>query len=351
MGHDPDTGIYNPYKTQTDKNTHTPWLAETTPVDVDLDGLTEYAKHMADANKDLSAKQGHLQHLTSMPQDAWTGATLGEASFVRSQMLANASEFSSYVRVLGQTLMNIGSAAQTVADIYNSADGLSAASLNDVLFAFGDPNASRPKGLPKQIGQTYDQAVAEAAAKNGTPADSPLWSTPTEQAISPYQTAATSFGPNGERRVVTTSTPPGGGTYVTTVVYAADGKVLSSSYTRTTYSYDSSTRTGTQTVESYSGDKPTGTSVTKTTTDASGNLTKQTTTNSDGEGNTTGTRTETVDEKTGEQTEVTTSVNVDDKGKPHEHETDRVTIGKETPGQQTVEKPIDSQYQPGYQGG
>jgi hypothetical protein len=282
-----------------------------------------------------------------MPQDAWTGATLGEASFVRSQMLANASEFSSYVRVLGQTLMNIGSAAQTVADIYNSADGLSAASLNDVLFAFGDPNASRPKGLPKQIGQTYDQAVADAAAKSGTPADSPLWQEPTERTISPYQKEAVSVGPNGETRVVTTSTPPGSGTIVTTVVYAADGKVLSSTSSRTSYSYDYSTRTGTQTVQSYSGDKLTGTSVTRTTTDTSGNLTNQTTTNSDGKGNTTGSRTETVNQETGEQTETTTSVNE----KHESHETDRVTIGKETAGQQTVEKPIDSQYQPGYQGG
>jgi len=338
MGHDPDTGIYNPYKAQTDKNTHTPWLAETTPVDVDLDGLAEYAKHMADANKDLSAKQGHLLHLTEMPFHAWTGLSLGEAEFVKSQMLANASEFSSYVRVLGQTLMNIGSAAQTVADIYNSADGLSAASLNDVLFAFGDPDATRPKGLPKQIGQTYDQAVAEAAAKNGTPADSPLWQTPTERTISQYQKEAVSIGPNGERRVVTTTTPPGGGTIVSTVVYGADGKVLSSSSTRTYYSYDYGSRTGTQTVESYSGDKLTGTSVTRTTTDAHGNLTNQTTTSTDGKGNTTGTRTETVDEKTGEQTEVSTSVN--DKGQSHE--TDRVTIGKQTPGQQTVEGSIDA---------
>jgi uncharacterized protein YukE len=342
MGHEPDSGVDNPYKTQTEKNTHTPWLADTMPVDVDLDGLAEYAKHMADASKDLASRQGHLQHLMSMPQDAWKGLTLGEATFVRSQMVANASEFTAYLAVLGQTLMNIGSAAQTVADIYSSTDGVSAASLNDVLFAFGDPKATRPDGLPKGIGQTYDQAVAEAAAKTGTPPSSALWQTPTERVISGIQTEQTSLGPNGERRVVTTTTPPGGPTIVTSVVYSADGKVLSSTTTRTSSSYDTATRTNTETVVSYSGDTQTGTSVKKTTTDASGNVSHETTTNFDGAGHTTGTRTEDVNQQTGEQTEVTTSVD----GKGKSHETDHVTIGKATPGQETVEKPIDAEYQP-----
>jgi len=343
MGHDPDSGDSNPYAAETKKNTtDATWLADTMPVDVNLDGLREYAKHMSDANKDLGSRQGHLQHLMSMPQAAWDGATLGEAAYTRSQMMANAGEFTAYLAVLGQTLMNIGSAAQTVADIYNTADGMSAASLNDVLFAFGDSGSTRPDGLPKEIGQTYDQAVATANAQTATPPDSALWGKPTEHVISQYQTVQVSYGPGGQRREVTTTNPPGGGTILTSIVYSADGKVLSTTSTRSSYNFNYANNTATKTVESYSGETLTGKAVTNTTYGSSGEVTNETTTNTDGKGQATGTRSESIDPETGEQVEVTTKV--DDKNQSHE--TDRVTIGEATPGEQGVQDPIDKPYYP-----
>jgi uncharacterized protein YukE len=346
MSRDSDPGVYNPYGQQTYENTTEPWLSDTTPVDVDLDGLQEYAKHMSDARTNLMSQQAHLSHLMSTPMQAWNGNTLGEAAYTRSQMLANASEFTSYLAVLGATLMNIGSAAQTVADIYNSADGTSAASLSDVLFAFGDPTVDRPSSLPKGIGKTYDDAVREQQAKatEAPPADDSQWHPPVQTVNSPYETVLVSYSSTGQRReVTTTSSPYGGPVVVTSVTYDAKGKAISTTSTRTSYSYDYANGVSTKTVESYTGDKLTGKAVTDTTYNGTtGEAAKTATTNTDGAGKSTGGRVETVDPKTGEQVTVTTSTDKD--GKPVE--TDRVAVGKATPGQLSVEAPLADQYDP-----
>lgn len=340
-----DSDLAGPYQHETDQNTHAPWLAGTdgTKVDVDISGLRAYAGKMSDAASDLAGRSAHLTHLMSMPQDAWSGATLGEAAFVRSQLMANASELTTYLSVLRQTLMNIGSAAQTVADIYHTADGTSAADLNDVLFAFGDPTVRRPAGLPRSIGQTYDQAVASDNAATATPGSSGLWGPPTRSAPNQFETVETSVGPGGQIRTVTTSTSPeGGSVLVTTVVTGANGKVLSRSSTQTTSSFDSSTNTNTKTVTSYTGDQVTGTTRTATTYGKDGTVTAETTTQTAADGKPTGTRSTTVDPTTHETTEVTTSV--DDKGQSHE--TDHVVIGEATPGGQSVPDPLSTQYDP-----
>jgi hypothetical protein len=349
MSRDPDQGVTNPYGDQTAQNTDPSWLAGTTPVDVDLDGLREYAKHLSDASMDLSSQQGHLMHLLSMPNDAWSGRSLGEAEFVRSQMMANASELTSYLAVLGLSLMNIGNAAQTVADIYHSADGMSAASMNDVLFAFGVSGADRPDGLPKKIGQTYEQAVTAGAAGTATAPQSGLWGTPTTTILSQYETRQKSIGPGGQTREISTTTSPWGGPVVeTTVVRSADGKVLSTTSSRTYNSYNYATKTSTETVESYTGDQLTGKAVTATTHGSDGSVSQEATTNYDGTKNKDGTdhvsgkRDESVDQTTKVQTETTSSVDKDNKS----HETDRVVIGAATPGQTTVTPPISTEYDP-----
>jgi uncharacterized protein YukE len=345
MMRDSDPSVNNPYSDQTYKNTTVEWVSDSTPVDVDLEGLRQYAKKMSSASANLMSQQGHLSHLMQMPLQAWEGSTLGEAEFVRQQMMANASELFSYLGVLGVTLMNIGNAAQTVADIYDSADGTSAASLNDVLFAFGDPTVRRPANLPKNLGETYDQRVLaeQEKAKNPPPVDESQWQAPTQRIISPYETVMTSNGPNGQRReVATTASPYGGPVVVTTTVYNAKGKVTSETSTRTYESYDYTKNVATQTVETYTGQKLNGKSVTETHySTTTGEVVKTTTTNSDADGKATGGRAETTDQKTGEQTEDTTAVK---KGKTVV--TDEVVVGKATPGGQTIEPSIAQAYDP-----
>lgn len=335
-----DPNVPNPYYTQTEQNESTPWLSGATPVDVDLSGLQEYAKQMANAREDLMTRQSHLSHLSSMPMEAWTGQTLGEAAFTRSQMMANASELSHYVGVLGMSLFNLGCAAQTIADIFNSTDGLSAASLNDVLFAFGDPKAGRPSGLPKNLGQTYNDAVIAATMSPTLPADSPLWSEPERTSSNPYETVMTSTMPDGQRReIVTTTMPYGyGPTVVTTNTYDAKGKLVGSTSTRTSYHYDSASGTSTETVAAYTGKTLNGQTVTATTYGGDGKVDVKTVTNTDGKGNPTGASSLTVDEL-GQQTEVTTSTRDGET-----HETDRVVVGAATEGPEGYPEPISTKY-------
>jgi hypothetical protein len=277
-----------------------------------------------------------------MPMEAWEGQVLGEAAFIRAQLTGNASELTTYLGQLGQTLFNIGSAAQTVAEIYDAADATSAAELSDaVLFAFGDKSVPRPEGVPPNIGQTYSEALRSGdSAAVATPVDSAEWGSPQETVVSPYQTAQVSTAPNGQtREIMTTTLPGGGGTIVATTVYAANGTVLSSSRTRTTTTFRGNTQT--QRVESYQGDDLTGTTTT-TTTYTGGDVTDRTTTSTAPDGSVTGVRTQETDTTTGEQIETTTSVDEDG----HERVTDRVVIGRETEGQRTVQDPIADRFDP-----
>jgi len=340
MGAERDPHDSNPYAAQTSQNRQAPWVGGGTPVDVDLDGLREYAKHMLDQQMDLASRTSHLTHLHDMPYEAWDGQVLGEAAFVRQQLAGNASELSTYLTYLGRTLFNIGCAAQTVADIYNSADGTSAAELSDVMFAFGDKSVPRPDGLPPGIGQTYSEALMAEDPSVATPATSAEWRAPEETVVSPYQTSQVSEGPNGQtREIVTTNVPGSGMTVVTTTVYGRDGTVLSTSSTRTTSTFTGNVQT-TQ-VESSAGGRPSGSSTT-TTTYAGGDVTSRQTENFGPDGKPTGSRTETTNRETGEQTETTTSV--DENGKPHV--TDRVVVGRETEGQRAVPDPIAAEYDP-----
>ncbi|GAA4599518.1 hypothetical protein BJY16_003106 [Actinoplanes octamycinicus] len=278
-------GETNPYPKETYENTHAPWLSETTPVDVDLDGLREYADLMGKQQTELNHETSHIAHLHDTPSKAWTNQVLGEAAAIRQQLQNNASELSAYLSQLGQSFFNIGSAAQTIADIYADGDATSAASMNDVLFAFGDKSVPRPDGLPKEIGQTYIEAMVEQSAKNpaGTPgATSPEWTNPTVTTMSPYQQLTTSKGPNGQRmEKVVTSVPGSGVTIETTTIYNAKNEVLSTQSVRTVTSYNDKTHTLDKQVESSTNGTVTGHSKTSTTYDNTGKVTAETTVNSD----------------------------------------------------------------------
>jgi hypothetical protein len=328
MGHEP--GEAAPYSSETYANTHAPWVSGD-PLKVDVAGLRDYAKDMLDQQLDLAGRTAHLKELFSMPVEAWNGMVLGEASFLRAQLLGNASELSAYLGNLGQTLFNVGSAAQTIADIYGNGDAIGAADLNDVLFAFGDKNVPRPSGLPEGIGQTYDEALRSGAAGVTPPAEtSAEWGPATTTVMSPYQTTMTAKNPvTGQTREVVTMNIPGTGTtVVTTTIYNSKGDVVSTSSTRTTTTYDSTTNQQVKVVES--GNTR---STTTTTYDDEGEVARETAETSGG-----GRREVTVDPETGARTETTYNA----KGEV----IDRLVIGAETKGQPGVQKPLINQYDP-----
>lgn len=328
MGHEP--GEAAPYSSETHANTSAPWVSGD-PLKVDVAGLRDYAKDMLDQQLDLASRTAHLKELFSMPVEAWHGMVLGEAAFLRAQFLGNASELSAYLGNLGQTLFNVGSAAQTIADIYGNGDAIGAADLNDVLFAFGDKNVPRPSGLPQGIGQTYEEALRSGGTGVAAPAEnSAEWGPATTTVQSPNQSTLTSENVvTGQTREVVTTTIPGTGTtVVTTTVYNSQGGVVSTSSTRTTTSYDSTTNQQVKVVES--GDTRT---TTTTTYDDSGEMTGETAQTSTG-----GRREVTIDPETGARTETTYNA----KGEV----TDRIVIGAETEGQTGVQKPLVEKYDP-----
>ncbi|MEV6306866.1 hypothetical protein AB0M02_46235 [Actinoplanes sp. NPDC051861] len=221
-----DMGAENPYAEQTAANTGTPWLGAGPPVDVDLDGLGEYARRLTDQQADIGARSAYLAPLSEAPGKAWTGDVLGEADAVRAQLMANAAELGIYMSKLGESLRNVGTAARAIAERYRSGDAVAAAGLNDVLVAFG--------AAPPPAGTT--------AVGSGPVAASGQWRDGPVTPVSAYQTVQTSFGPGGERREISTVTVPGGATTVTTTVFDRAGETISASTSRTSVREDDGIR-------------------------------------------------------------------------------------------------------------
>jgi hypothetical protein len=296
----------NPYAEQTAKNTDAPWLGGGPSVDVDLDGLRAYAAALANQQADIASRGVYLQPLGEIPGQAFTGEVLGEADAVRARLVANAGELTVYLQKLAESVGNIGSAARTVADSYGSGDAVGAASLNDVLFAYGDPTVPRPAGLPAGVGTTFrDQQSALAALPPA--ADSRDWTVTGNVPLSAYQTMETATGPNGERREVMTFTPPGGATTVTTTIFGGNGETVSSVTTRTSTRVTGGAEITVQ--ESFGADgKPTGATETRTEFDGD-RVVGHSTEVRDGAGETVHRTVESTDPTTREQVQVVSERN------------------------------------------
>ncbi|MEU4691054.1 hypothetical protein [Actinoplanes sp. NPDC023714] len=318
-------GTENPYPEQTSANAAAPWLRGGPAIAVDLDGLREYARLLASQQADISARSGYLAPLTEMPARAFTGDVLGEADAVRAGLQANAAELGTYLGKLAESLGNVANAAQTIAESYRSTDAVAAASLDDVLFAFGDKTVPRPAGLPDELGTTYlEQQMAGAATP--PPADSMSWREGPITPVSAYQTLQISTGPNGERREVSTVNAPGGVSTATTTIFGRNGEPVSASTTRTSSRVDGPIRT--TTVETF-GEDGTLTATTKTSIAYDGtDIAEKSTETVDAEGRTTSLTTEKVDPVTREST--TSTYRPSESGVLEE--TNRVTTGTRTSG-------------------
>lgn len=204
-------GDENPYQLATKANTNTDWLSDQTPVDVDIRGMGDFAQNMKTIQGNLTSELGYVDDLHTVPMKAWEGTVLAEAEFVRTRMSENATELTQYLQRLSTALLNIGMAAQTIADTYGATDGFSAIDLNAVQFAFAEPGAKRPAGLPSHVtGETYRQKLAAAQ-----PAQQPQQPRPGTPAQPPGQ---------GKRYTETVRTNPDGTQTVTRK--DSDGKVV-----------------------------------------------------------------------------------------------------------------------------
>ncbi|MFB6394958.1 hypothetical protein [Polymorphospora lycopeni] len=349
MAEDGGGGVHNPYGEQTRANTSRTWLDGQEPLDVDIDGLVDYGKDMKTIEENLNGLTPRLNLLGSLPASAWTGNVLPEGAYAMSQMTANYGELQQYLLFLGTALNNIGMAAQTVADAYSSTDGWSAASLDSVLFAFGDSRAERPAGLPPWVtGETWFDAYSKAIQEGtGEYTAGESFNGPTEITHNPDGSTTTStVGSAGTTRSITEFNIPGGGTMTTIVVTGANGEVISRSSSRTN---------GYATADGYV--------TTQTSYDGNGNVTGSETTTSrygsDGSQSTTVTRSNADGAVTSTNTDSTNAAGVqtitsaDGQG----NETQRVVIGEQTegvegtpesPGAEALEEIQDRNYLPSW---
>lgn len=316
------------YSQQTQANTGMAWLQDDTPVDVDLEGMAGYAKNMMVVQEHVRSDQGNLDLLGNFPFKAWHGSVINEAGYVRSHMTANYTELMNYLAHLQQGLMNIGMAAQTVADAYQGTDGTSAASLDAVKFAFGDTTVAPPGDLPPMEYKTWWDAQQEASQQGEEKAasiamfgDQNTWDERTNPDGSVTRFAK---GPDGQRiEITTTSIPTTSIQITTTVIYGPGDHVLSrTEETRYSDMHSQSSSTvnpdGTRTVTTESTQRGDGKASVETTQ----------TTQYGKDGSTTTTTTTTTTSKDGSQVISTTR---SEDGKPAD-EVRRLEIGAATDG-------------------
>jgi len=271
----------NPYSEQTEHNTRTEWLNEQEPLDVELDGLTDYAANMKTLSENLRDLGATLNPLGTVPTQAWEGMVLEEMNYMRHRFLGNYAEFKQYLANLQMALMNIGMAAQTIADAYRGTDGWSAASVDAVRFAFGDRSVPPPGGLPTGINyQTYFDALSQMRQTGGADSDRPdaVW-TPPERTEENGVVRFTSTNQYGETKVISQQLVPGQG-YVTTITLTdRDGNVISESRQTSYSAYPSSYVyiSGTGTAVTTNGETTVLRSSTTRVTDPDGGYTETTT--------------------------------------------------------------------------
>jgi hypothetical protein len=330
----------NPYEQQTRANTSTDWLDNQEPVDLNLQGMGEFATNMVTVKENLTSHVGYLDLLATLPMQAWEGGALPEGAYSMNQMLGNFAELQAYLAYLQIALSNIGMAAQTIADAYASTDGWSAASLDTVKWAYGDSSVPPPAGLPPWVtGKSYWDQYFESLQSGTQAAGSPTgatWTPDGQRVNADGSVTERAIGSDGRVREMTTVTIPGaGGTLVTTRVIGADGKELSVSSQRTTTTYDGGSVV--TTTVSYDGQGNVTGSKESTTTYDDGEVRSTGTANFDRDGvPTTSTVTTTHDD--GSQTVTDTSGDTVTREVRYGQQTDGVTGTGDTPAMDAIEE-------------
>lgn len=322
----------NPYQDQTTANTDRHWLDDQKPVDINLEGMAEFAKNMVTIKENLSSHQNYVTSmLASLPTQGWEGGALPEGAYARKKMLDNFADFQQYLTQLGTALNNIGMAAQTIADAFSGEDEWNAATLDAVNWAFGDTNARRPSGLSQFVsGKTYYDAYFEQLEQSSESTNTAgvQWTQQPGTTISygPYtETIQRATAPDGRVMEIRTVSGPSG-TTITTRLLSPEGNVLSeTSQQKHTYTDGNSTVTQTTNYDANGNRTGSTTKRTDSTTD------DETTTQYDADGRQT-TSHSTVTNDDGTQTTSTNVTTYGEDGRPTTTETQHLETGQNTAG-------------------
>lgn len=137
-----------------------------TPVEVSVANLTDYARNMFDiamvGGTRAGLAFGELGTLLVEGLTSYHGTyPLREGVWINELQQQRIREFQAFLAEMNQGLMAIANAAQVVAYIYDSADGESAATIQDVAFAFADAGSTKPAGLDSRLlADPIDEQIA-----------------------------------------------------------------------------------------------------------------------------------------------------------------------------------------------
>ena len=155
------------------------WTNSYTPLHVDISDLRDYwRKTSIDLySQTMTATSGALAPIPEMIGAGLLGMGGGvdptagvfpEAVVLARILTDNHSKFAAFFKDVGNGIQCIGDAAGVIAEIYRSGDAENSANLNDVLFAFNDPDGKRPDRLPHHVKtDSFAEQQAAAAAKSG----------------------------------------------------------------------------------------------------------------------------------------------------------------------------------------
>jgi hypothetical protein len=150
------------------------WTNSYQAVQVDVKDLADYYHQMLSLAPDAtmytveSLSQMDLSiHMGLVNQAQSQGQVFGEGVVVAEIMMNNHSKFSDFFKDVTAGVTCIANAAGVIAECYNNSDNANGASINDVMFAFDDPGATRPDGLPKGAPTTSYVDAQLKAAENG----------------------------------------------------------------------------------------------------------------------------------------------------------------------------------------
>ncbi len=178
MGYGPDGGPSTPPVYTPDPSTQKPvqdFENAQGKVHANLSDINNYALYMSTTRLSLTTASATAvgQVTTGMIESVKPAAQAGttyEIATMANKVSQHASDFKNFFADLANGIYNIGNAAQVISDAYGGTDGLNAAKIDGVDFAFADGTGTRPPGLSKDIGQTVSAYNDQQAQKNGSDA-------------------------------------------------------------------------------------------------------------------------------------------------------------------------------------
>ncbi len=227
-------GSDNPYIRQTLANISTGWLGPSAPLEVELDDMADFANSMVEVQKFIEEHKSYLDPMDTFLGQSWDAYALGEARWAHARFAHSRAELQQYLANLSMGVMNVGMAAQTIADIYRNADEFAAADVNAVRWAFADPSAPRPDNLPPWLAKakTYSESLPVPPGADETTLTT-AWGEPVRTVQPDGSVTLTFTNPQDSRHYITITTfesPRANyglafsySTYTVTTIHTADG--------------------------------------------------------------------------------------------------------------------------------